>query len=47
MIWWPPSSASTANQIAMTGPKKLPTAPVPKRWIRNSIVSTASAIGST
>jgi len=28
-------------------PVELPTAPVPKRWIRKSIVRTASAIGST
>ncbi len=31
----------------MIGPKKPPTAPVPKRWTANSPVSTISVIGTT
>ena len=32
---------------AITGPNRRPTAPVPKRWIANSTVRIASAIGTT
>ena len=35
------------NHTAITGPNRLPTTPVPKRWIANSAVSTAIVIGST
>ena len=42
-----PITASTVNHTAITGPNSLPTTPVPKRWIANSAVSTAIAIGST
>ena len=31
----------------MTGPNSRPTAPVPKRWMANSTVRIASAIGTT
>ena len=31
----------------MIGPKNPPTAPVPKRWAKNSTVSTTSVIGTT
>ena len=31
----------------MIGPKNRPTAPVPKRWAKNSTVSTTSVIGTT
>ena len=36
-----------ANHSAITGPNRRPTAPVPKRWMANSTVSTPSVIGST
>src|SRR5262249_53616067 len=42
-----PIKARTPNQIAITGPNRLPTTLVPKRWIANSRVRTAAAIGST
>ena len=35
------------NHTSITGPNSLPTTPVPKRWMKNSPVSTAIAIGST
>ena len=35
------------NQTPITGPNSRPTAPVPKRWIMNSTVSTTSVIGTT
>ena len=31
----------------MIGPKKAPTAAVPRRWMLNRPISTASAIGTT
>ncbi len=42
-----PITTSTVNHTAITGPNSLPTTPVPNRWIANSPVSTAIAIGST
>ena len=42
-----PSSASTANQVIVTGPNSRPTAAVPKRWAANSTVSTTSVTGTT
>ena len=35
------------NQITITGPKRRPTSPVPKRWIMKSPVSTTRVIGTT
>ena len=42
-----PRIAITVNQIAITGPKSLPTSPVPKRCSANSATSTATVIGTT
>ena len=42
-----PPSASAANQASVIGPKRRPTAPVPRRCIRNSPTSTVSVIGIT
>jgi hypothetical protein len=42
-----PPTARTVNHNAITGPNSRPTASVPKRWIANSPVNTASAIGTT
>ena len=42
-----PATASTPNHNPMTGPKNLPTAPVPKRWMTNNAVRIVSAIGTT
>ena len=42
-----PSSASKRNQPSMTGPKMLPTKPVPRRWTRNSPMRIATVIGTT
>ena len=47
VIWAMPPTARTVNQIAITGPNSRPTAPVPKRWIRNSAARIVSAIGTT
>ena len=35
------------NQTAITGPKRRPTTPVPKRWAANSTVRITSATGTT
>ena len=37
----------TANHTPMIGPNARPTAPVPKRWIANSIVRMTRVIGTT
>ena len=42
-----PSSASEVNHTSITGPKALPTPPVPKRWTANSPASTTREIGTT
>ncbi len=42
-----PRTAIATNHIAVTGPKKAPTLPVPWRWITKSPVSTPSVIGIT
>ena len=42
-----PSAPSTANQTTMTGPKKSPTTPVPRRWIANSTVRMSTVTGTT
>ena len=42
-----PETASTPNHSSITGPKALPTVPVPQRWMANSADSTHTAIGST
>ena len=42
-----PSTASTANHSAVTGPNSLPTLAVPWRCTMNSAVSTTSVIGTT
>ena len=49
--WWTrrlaPAAASVRNQTIITGPNSRPTTCVPNRWIANSPVRTARAIGST
>ena len=49
--WWMtsrrPASARIENHRPMIGPKRRPTAPVPKRWIANSIARMTSVIGTT
>ncbi len=42
-----PEAASEANHTTMTGPKRRPTTPVPRRWIANSRTRIAAAIGTT
>ena len=42
-----PSAISAKNHTAVTGPKKRPMPPVPKRCTTNSAVSTTSVIGTT
>ena len=42
-----PATARIANHTPMIGPKRRPTAPVPKRWIANSTVRMTSVIGTT
>jgi hypothetical protein len=42
-----PIRLSVANQKAITGPNRPPTSCVPKRWIANSPISTATVIGRT
>ena len=42
-----PAAARIVNHSAITGPNSRPTAPVPKRWMANSAVRMASAIGMT
>ncbi len=44
---WTPSTASSANQASITGPKMRPMEPVPKRCARNSPMSTTIVMGST
>lgn len=41
-----PSTASTTNQVTVTGPNTLPTFAVPKRWVANSDTSTSTVIGT-
>ena len=41
-----PTAASDANHSAQTGPKSMPTKPVPCRWITNSTTSIPVAIGT-
>ena len=42
-----PATARIVNHTAITGPNSRPTAPVPKRWMRNSTVMIASVIATT
>ena len=46
MILGTPSSASVVNHTSITGPKALPTPPVPKRCTAKSPASTTSEIGT-
>jgi hypothetical protein len=42
-----PSTPSVVNHTSMTGPKTLPTAPVPRRCTKNSATRMPTAIGMT
>src|SRR5215471_17395609 len=42
-----PSTPIAANQMAMTGPNRRPTAPVPRCWSRNKTTMIAAVIGTT
>ena len=42
-----PKIASEPNQAAITGPKKRPSGPVPKRWTKNSVERITSVTGTT
>jgi hypothetical protein len=42
-----PSAAIVVNQTTITGPKSLPTSPVPSRWIEKSATRMAQVSGST
>ncbi len=49
--WWAtdaaPATARIVNHTAITGPKRRPTTPVPKRWIANRTVMITSVISTT
>ena len=42
-----PRTASTVNQTSITGPKSLPTVPVPLRWNEKTPMRITTAMGMT
>ena len=41
-----PEAPSATNHSTQTGPKNMPTTPVPKRWIANRAIRMPVAIGT-